>query len=214
MAIRELFSVVQSNVEVARDTTQLSNPYFLAGQLLARDTATGLARQANRANTAPVDTFVGISADDHSRTGATMIIPDPVGSTYVDANGVLQANNNGFYVATKRALLDFLDETVTNASDLTSGASGYQGPRRGAGIYTTPSGQFMTDQFAAVKTATTTTDSGTAYSFAPNDLLTFGAGVNAGKFVALNATTDGPVIARVDKYEAAANLLYITQLAV
>lgn len=212
MAIRELFSVIQSNFDVARDTTQLANPYFVAGQILARDGATGLARKADRANTSPVDTVVGISADDHARTGVTMIIPDPVGSTFVDSNGVLQANNNGFYVATKRALLDFIDEPVTNVSDLTSGATGYQGPRRGVGVYTTPSGQFVTDQFVAVKTASASTDSGTAYSFAPNDLLTFGAAANAGKFVALNSTTDGKIVARVDRYDAAAGLLYVTQL--
>jgi hypothetical protein len=213
MAIRELFSVVQSNGDVARDTTVLADPYFLAGMVVARDTTTGLIRKANRANTGPADTWVGLSADDHSRTGCTMIIPDPVGANYIDTNGNFVANNNGFYVATKRALLDYLDEPVTNVSDLTSGASGYQGPRRGVGIYTTPSAEFVTDMFVAVKTASsggTTADSNSAYSFLPNDLLTFGAGANAGKLVALNVVTDGPTVARVNKYDAAAGLLYIT----
>src|SRR6266700_2084224 len=105
MAIRELLSVLQSNADVSKSTT------FIAGMVLVKD-SDGLAIKADRASSASAphrtQDVVGLAADDHARTGVTMISIDPVGSTYVDTStGNLIANNNGYYVAPKRALADY-----------------------------------------------------------------------------------------------------------
>ena len=144
-----------------------------------------------------------------------MILADPVGSSYVDTSGVMQSNNNGFYTVSKRAIGDFQAENVNSVTNPTAGSSGYEGPRRGVGVYNTPGGQFVTDQFVAVITATISSDDTAAATFAPGDLLVPGAAGNAGKLVQLDAAafgTDGIVVGRVDSYDSAAGLLYFTQI--
>lgn len=209
MAIKELQSLVVETFPTAADTT------FYAGMVLARDSDgadAGLVRAADRAADTIAE-YVGFAYDDHARTGCTMIQPDPVGSTYIDPDtGAFEAYNNGWFVGPKRVLGDWFDEPVTNVTNLTAGASGYQGPRRGVSVLISPSGRFVTDQFAAVATSTATADSGTPIVFAINDRLTFGAGANAGLLVKIDEAADGPAIAKVDSYDAAAGLLYITQL--
>ena len=213
MAIRALNSVVVANYNTAAAAS------WQAGACLAINTSTGLAQLATRAasitDTAAFATFLGFSADDTARTGNTMILADPVGSSYVDTSGVMQANNNGFYTVSKRAIGDFQAENVNNVTNPTAGSSGYEGPRRGVGVYNTPGGQFVTDQYADVITATVSTDDTTAASFAPGDLLCPGATANAGKLVKLDPTaygTDGIVVGRVDTWDSAAGLLYFTQI--
>lgn len=214
MAIKELINVFPFNYPVAKDTT------FYSGMVLARDTD-GLVLKANRATVAHQSSaaIVGLSADDKAATGVTFIQADPVGSTYVDGSGVLQAANNGWFVGAKRGLADnaAFDETVTGVTDLTSGSTGYQGPRRGVGVYQAP-GQFVTDQFALYETndasSSSTADQALA-TFAVNDLLTYGSGTTrAGKLVKVqsSATNQGAVVAKVDRYDSAAGLLYITLL--
>jgi len=221
MAIRELNAVVVQNYDVAKDASfqagacLVQNPHKL--EVMPADRSLSATAYNTGTGAFPHDgnAFVGFAADDKARTGNTMIIPDPVGSSVVSADGTtFTANNNAFYVATKRALGDYQDESVSNVSDLTSGSTGYQGPRRGIGVFATPSGEFVTDQFVAVETSSGTADSGSAYVFLPNDILTFGAGANKGKLVHLagNATTHGPAVAKVRKYDSTAGLLYITQL--
>ena len=209
MAIKELQAVVVDTFPVA------ANASFYAGMVLARDSSgasAGLVRSANRASDT-VANYVGLSADDKARTGCTMIQNDPVGSTYVDpSTGNLITNNNGWFVAQKRALSDYYDETVTNVTNLTAGSTGYEGPMRGVGVFLSQSGRFITDQFVAVQTSSSTADSGSAHAFVINDTLTFGAGANAGKFVGLASSSHGPAIAKVDQYDTTAGLLYITQL--
>ena len=100
MAIRALNSVVVANYDTA------STASWQAGMVLARDTTSGQegkVRLAQRCNSATGVTggIAGLSADDTARSGNTMILADPVGSSYVDSSGVLQANNNGFYVVSK-----------------------------------------------------------------------------------------------------------------
>jgi hypothetical protein len=213
MAIKELINVFPFNYSVAKDTV------FYAGMVLARGTD-GLVVKANRATTAhqSVAAIVGVSADDKAATGVTFIQADPVGSTYVDGSGVVQAANNGWFVGAKRGLADnaAFDETVTGVTDLTSGSTGYQGPRRGVGVYQAP-GQFVTDQVANFQTndASTSSVADSAYtSWAINDLLTYGAGANAGKLVKVqsSATNQGAVVAKLDRYDSAAGLWYITLL--
>jgi hypothetical protein len=158
--------------------------------------------------------FVGFSADDTARTGNTMILADPVGSSYTDSSGNFVANNNGFYVVSKRAIGDFLAENVNGVTNPTAGSSGYEGPRRGVGVFNSPGGQFVTDRWSGVASTSLTADGG-VWSPAIGDLLTIAAAAgSAGKLVQLDpgATGDGIVVGRVDSYDSAAGLLYFTQL--
>ena len=215
MAIRALNTLVVANYNTAASAS------FLAGDCLflqSDGTVAAAYRSATGFTTLQqqLGKFVGFSADDTARTGNTMILADPVGSSYTDSNGVLQANNNGFYVVSKRAIGDFLAENVNGVTNPTAGSSGYEGPRRGVGVFNSPGAQFVTDRFstAAVSSAAQT-DGGSAWSPAPGDLLTVAAASgNAGKLVKLaNPGTDGLIVGRVDAYDSAAGLLYFTQLA-
>ena len=241
MALREIFSLVQANYDILA-TIQLH-----AGQAVMRDYTypTGMNiiaadRAALNASSVPVfnGAYAGILADDTARTGNTMIQVDPVGATYLSGAGSADgygnviypfvANNNGYYSAQKRALGDYQAEDVTNVSDLTSGASGFQGPRRGVGVYTSPSTVLVIDSvgYAQFHTSDTLTFGSYAWvdtawsgaeTFAPGDLLTVGTGSNAGKLIRIVTTSAtvgslGKAVARVDKFDATAGLLQITLL--
>ena len=159
--------------------------------------------------------FVGFSADDTARTSNTMILADPVGSSYTDATGAFVANNNGFYLVSKRAIGDFLAENVNGVTNPTAGSSGYEGPRRGVGVFNTPGAQFITDRWSGTASSTVSTDGGT-WTPAIGDLLTIAAASgSAGKLVQLDPAavqTDGIAVGRVDNYDSATGLLYFTQL--
>jgi hypothetical protein len=214
MAIRALNTLVVANYNTAASGS------WLAGDALfiqSDGTVAAAYRAESGFNTLnkQLGKFVGFSADDTARTGNTIILADPVGSSYTDSNGALQANNNGFYVVSKRAIGDFLAENVNGVTNPTAGSSGYEGPRRGVGVYNTPVGQFITDRFAAVASSTITTDGGT-WAPAIGDLLTVAAtSANAGKLVLLDPGaigTDGIIVGKVDNYDSAAGLLYFTQM--
>ena len=214
MAIRALNSVIVANYNTAATAS------WQAGACLMIN-ASGLVQKADRADSL-FDTlveqtgrFVGFSSDDTARSGNTMILADPVGSNYIDTNGVFQSANNGFYVAAKRAIGDFQSEIVNGVTNLSAQSSGYEGPRRGVGVYNTPGGQFVTDQYVEDLTTTVSADGGSYSTFAPGDLLVPGASANAGKLVKLDASaygTDGIVVGRVDSFDSAAGLLYFTQI--
>ncbi len=204
MAIRALNSVIVANYETA------ANASWHAGACLARDTSNvGRVVLADRASGAIAGGFVGFSADDTARTDNTMILADPVGSNYIDGSGVFQSNNNGFYVAAKRAIGDFQAENVNGVTNLSAQSSGYEGPRRGVGVFNTPGGQFVTDQFTTAATNAASTDAGTA-TYAPGAYLTVAVD-DSGKLVELTNKAHGPVVGIVDKYDSAAGLLYFTQ---
>jgi hypothetical protein len=224
MAIRALNSVVVANYDTAasaswqagaalrRDTTVTSSPTVaLATRVILAGGAIGVTGG-----------FVGFSADDTARSGNTMILSDPVGSSYVDNNGALVANNGGFYSVSKRAIGDFQAEIVNGVTNPTAaGSAGFEGPRRGVGVYNTPGGQFVTDQFKTASTASSVSasaaDAGTAV-YAPGALLTVAVD-GTGKLVELgvnqisNAAMGNtfPVVGVVDRYDSAAGLLYFTQ---
>jgi hypothetical protein len=214
MAIRALNSVIVANYNTAASAS------WQAGACLMIN-ASGLVEKADR-NNSIFDTlveqtgrFVGFSSDDTARTGNTMILADPVGSNYIDGSGVFQSNNNGFYVGAKRAIGDFQSEIVNGVTNLSAQTSGYEGPRRGVGVYNTPGAQFVSDQYVEDLTTTVSADGGSYATFAPGDLLVPGASANAGKLVKLDAAaygTDGIVVGRVDSFDAAAGLLYFTQI--
>ena len=216
MAIRALNTLVVANYNT------LSSASFFAGDALMISVTDGTVSAGYRAATGfttiaqQLGRFVGFSADDTARTGNTMILADPVGSSYTDSSGVLQANNNGFYVVSKRAIGDFLAENVNGVTNPTAGSSGYEGPRRGVGVFNTPGAQFITDRFSLANASSTSIlDGGSAWSPAPGDLLTVAAASgNAGKLVKLDEVgVDGLVVGRVDSYDSASGLLYFTQLA-
>jgi hypothetical protein len=203
MAIRALNSVIVANYDTA------ANASWHAGACLARDTSNvGRVVLADRASGAIVGGFVGFSADDTARTDNTMILADPVGSNYIDGSGVFQSNNNGFYVAAKRAIGDFQAENVNGVTNLSAQSSGYEGPRRGVGVFNTPGGQFVTDQFTTAATSAAGTDGSTA-TYAPGAYLTVAVD-DSGKMVELANKAHGPVVGIVDKYDSAAGLLYFT----
>ena len=213
MAIRALNTLVVANYNTAASGSWLAGDALfiqsdgtVAAAYRAESGFNTLAKQLGK--------FVGFSADDTARTGNTMILADPVGSSYTDSNGVLQANNNGFYVVSKRAIGDFLAENVNGVTNPTAGSSGYEGPRRGVGVFNTPGAQFITDRFSGTASSTITTDLG-AWTPAPGDLLTVAAAAgSAGKLVKLDDVgVDGVIVGRVDSYDSAAGLLYFTQLS-
>jgi len=215
MAIRALNTLVVANYNTAAsaswlagDALFLQNDGTVAAAYRAGNGFSTLQQQLGR--------FVGFSADDTARTGNTMILADPVGSSYTDSNGVLQANNNGFYVVSKRAIGDFLAENVNGVTNPTAGSSGYEGPRRGVGVFNTPGAQFITDRFSSVASTSVTLD-GAAGGWTPavGDLLTVASSsANAGKLAKLGTVgTDGVIVGRVDAYDSAAGLLYFTQLS-
>jgi hypothetical protein len=210
MAIRALNSVIVANYDT------LATASWQAGACLAINSSTGNVELATRAasitDTAAFASFVGFSSDDTARSGNTMILADPVGSNYIDGSGVFQSNNNGFYVASKRAIGDFQSEIVNGVTNLSAQSSGYEGPRRGVGVYNTPGGQFVTDQFTLSISSGVNADAGGTWTPAPGDACTFAA-AGTGKLVKLETMgTHGPMVARVDKYDSAAGLLYITMV--
>ena len=214
MAIRALNTLVVANYNTAASGSWLAgDALFLQSDgtvAAAYRSATGFTTLQQQ-----LGKFVGFSADDTARTGNTMILADPVGSSYTDASGVLQANNNGFYVVSKRAIGDFLAENVNGVTNPTAGSSGYEGPRRGVGVFNTPGAQFITDRFAAVASTSVTQDGASSWTPAVGDLLTVAGGsANAGKLVKLETVgTHGVIVGRVDNYDSAAGLLYFTQLS-
>jgi hypothetical protein len=116
MAIRALNTLVVANYNTAASAS------FLAGDALMISVTDGTVSAGFRAATGfttiaqQLGRFVGFSADDTARTGNTMILADPVGSSYTDSTGALVANNNGFYVVSKRAIGDFLAENVNGVT--------------------------------------------------------------------------------------------------
>ena len=214
MAIKALNSAIVANYPTAASAS------FFAGDALFIAPSTGFVSAAYRSAIGfstlveQMGRFVGFSADDTARSGNTMILADPVGSSYTDASGVLQSNNNGFYVVSKRAIGDFLAENVNGVTNPTAGSSGYEGPRRGVGVFNTPGGQFVTDRYAAIASTNINFDGAAAYTLLPGDLLTVaGSLAQAGKLVKLDDRgNDGPIVGRVDSLDSASGLLYFTQL--
>jgi hypothetical protein len=215
MAVREVYSLIQSN-EVIGGTTQLH-----AGAAVARNPSDGTLKAADRSSDTRGN-YLGVLADDTSRSGNTMALVDPVGATYIDGSGNFQDFTNGYYVATKRAILDYQDETVRNVANLVDATSGFASPRRGAAVYSSSSTILCTDQWASYKT----NDSGgsapytvadAAFSggdaYLTNSLLSYGAGANAGLFVLNTDTVRSLIVARFDKWaDAGQKLMQITLL--
>jgi len=216
MAIRALNSAIVANYDTYANAT------IFAGDALMLD-SNGKVIPAHRTHASfdsvpeMVGRFVGFSADDTVRSGNTMILADPVGASYVDSSNNLVANNNAFYVVSKRAIGDFLSETVSGVTNPTAGSTGFEGPRRGVAVFNTPGGQFITDRWAGVASSSLNGADGGTWTPAIGDLLAISGGSgNSGKLVQYSpvglANTHGIAVGRVDSYDSATGLLYFTQL--
>ena len=211
MAIYPYFTTTIINKDV------LTNSSFKAGMALVLD-SNGRAIKADSqllvfdSISQKYGKFLGFAASDHDISGNTIIIPDVVGSNYLDANYNFVKNENTEYSVAKRAILDHQDSAVSNfynASDPNILS------KRGIGVYNTPGDYFVTDQFVRVLHGDYGLDSTTLVDLNPGDLLTFGGGINAGKLVKVNVNSFGPdliVVGQVNKYVPATGLLYFTQV--
>ena len=156
--------------------------------------------------------ILGISAGDSNLTGNTIIVQDTVGNNYLDENKNFVNASNAEYLAIKRQLLDYADETVNEYYNMNFSPIP---KRRGIGVYSLIGDTFATDQFAAVLHGDYGIDGLDATTFSPGDLLTFGGGINAGKLVKVNINSFGPsvvVIGVVEKYSSTVGLLYFKHI--
>ena len=151
--------------------------------------------------------FIGFASIDHD-TNNTIIISDSVGSSYVDVNGVYYENINTHYASIKRSIQELSDESINkyyNLSD-TSNVS-----PRGVGVFNISGETYISYQFNNVLAYTLFADDTSTTTLNPGDLLTFGAGINAGKLVKIDTSGFGPnviVVGIVEKHDTASNLLY------
>jgi hypothetical protein len=210
MAIYPYFSTTIINKDV------LINSSFKAGMALVLDN-NGRAIKADSqlllfdSAAQKYGKFLGFATSDHDISGNTIIIPDVIGSNYLDSNLNFVKTENTEYSVPKRALLDYQDSAISsfyNNTDLNPTA------KRGVGVYNTPGDYFVTDQFVRVLHGDYGLDSTTLVDLNPGDLLTFGGGINAGKLVKVNIDSFGPevlIIGTVLKHVPAAGLLYFKQ---
>ena len=211
MAIYPYYSTTIINKDV------LTASSFKAGMALITD-SNGRAIKADSqqlisaSNTEKYARFLGFAASDHDISGNTLIVPDVIGSSYLDTNNRFVNNQNLEHSVPKRALMDLQDTAISNfynASDPNIIS------RRGIGIYNTPGDIFLTDQFLPVLHGDYGFDNTTIQTITPGDLLTFGGGVNAGKLVKVNVNSFGPgvlVVAIVEKYIPETGILYFRQV--
>jgi len=184
---------------------------FIAGMALALDTNCN-AVKADRANILFDDVleqtkrFIGFASGDHNQT-STIISSDPVGSNY-NVDNTFFNNNNSHFSAAKRSIQDFRDENINqfyNIFDATNKSL------RGVGVYNLQGEIFITDQYATKLAMTYGGDSFVDVVFSPGDLLTFGAGDNAGKLVKVDTSGNGPsviIVGVVEKLDSASKVLY------
>lgn len=152
--------------------------------------------------------ILGLAAGDSNLTGNTIIVPDVVGNNYLDSNKNFVEASNAEYIAIRRQLLDYADETINEYYNMNFSP---KPKKRGIGVYSLTGDTFATDQFKAVLHGDYGIDGTDTISFSPGDLLTFGGGVNAGKLVKVNNNSIGPdvvVVGIVEKYNSNIGLLY------
>lgn len=209
MAIFPLHNKHVVNVPVAISTD------FKAGSALMYDN-NGRAVLADRASfsfdslTEQRSKFLGFSSNDHS-TSSTIINNDPVGSNY-NIDSVFYDNTNAAYAAPKRSIMDFRDENVNNFYKISNNTLETM---RGTGVYNLQGEIYITDQFATKLAMTVAADSNVDVIFSPGDLLTFGAGVNAGKLVKADLSGNGPsviIIGSVEKHDSSSKVLYFRHI--
>ena len=199
------------NIHTVNYQTSITNE-FESGMALVLD-SNGIAVKADRSNVSynslyeQMSKFIGFSSGNHQYSG-NIIINDPVGSSYIDINSDYVPNNNGFYSVPRRAIAEFKDESISNVYNFLNSTTLN---RRGVGVYNLQGEIYVTDQFSLVESSFLDSDGTTPITLLPGDLLTYGAGVNAGKLVKVDTSIYGPsvlVIGVVDKFDTASNLLF------
>jgi hypothetical protein len=210
MAIYPLLTSSIINVDVLKASS------FKAGMVLVKDSNNRAIKADNQllsglSSREKLGRILGFSASDHDINN-TIIIPDLIGSSYVDSSNQVVYNSNVEYSVPKRGLLDLQDETISkfyNPSDTTITG------QKGVGVYNAPGDIFITDQFVPVLHGDFGFDSTTIVTISPGDLLTFGGGANAGKLVKVNVDSFGPdilVVGVVEKYIVSTGLLHFRQM--
>ena len=184
---------------------------FEAGMALVLN-SNGVAVKADRSSISynsmseQLAKFIGFASGNHQFANSG-IFCDPVGSNYLDSNNNFSENANGLYAAPKRSIAEFRDENISNTYNFLNSA---KSNIRGVGVYSLQGEIFATDQFASVESSFLDADGTSTISFNPGDLLTFGAGVNAGKLVKVDISEFAPTVLAigvVEKYDPGSNIL-------
>lgn len=210
MAIFTVTSNAVENVDIMISTS------FKAGMALMRDdNGRGVPADSQllvfKTLEQKAGKFLGFATSDHSAYSNTIIIPDVIGSSYIDnAYNYIRTENNEVSIS-KRGLVDNLNEGIPN---LYNPSDKNVISRRGLAVYNQPNNIFITDQFKAVLHGDYGLDGLDIIALNPGDLLTFGGGVNAGKLVKVNVNSFGPelyIVGIVEKYVSSTNLLHFRQ---
>ncbi len=189
----------------------LRSQAFKSGMILIRD-SNGYAVKADRSSFSldflneQSGKFLGFASGDHDLNN-NIILSDPVGGSYIDSNGRLIDNVNSHYGVYKRSIAEFSDENVSRYYNIFDSSSL---TRRGVGVFNLEGEYYITDQFSPVLALTFSGDGNSVVNLDSGDLLTIGAGVNAGKLVKVDTSGFGPsvlVVGVVEKYDAGTNLL-------
>ena len=184
------------------------NENFTSGMVLVIDSS-GNAIKADRSNVSynsifeGYGKFLGFASGDHTNI-SSVLMSDPVGSNYISSDNKFVDNVNSHYSASKRSISEFRDESV-------SGVLFSEYSKRGIGVFNLQGEIYITDQFARVESLFIDSDGTAQVNFNVGDLLTYGAGINAGKLVKVDTSAISPsvlIIGVVEKFDEASNLLY------
>ncbi len=211
MAIFTVTSNAVENVDIFVDVD------FKAGMALMRDDNGRVVKADNslifqKTLSQKIGKFLGFATSDHSSAANTIIVPDVIGSSYIDSSYSFIRTENNEVLITKRALNDNLNESLNkpyNASE------NMVISRRGLAVYNQPNNIFITDQFVRVLHGDYGLDYTTQIDFNSGDLLTFGSGVNAGKLVKVNVNSIAQeilIVGVVEKFISSTNLLHFRQV--
>ena len=154
--------------------------------------------------------FLGFASSDHDAFGNTIIVPDVIGSSYLDENRNFVRFENPEVAHVRRAIAEHLDPNYI-IDNPTYRPTVY---KRGIGVYNQQGEVYITDQFKPVLHGDYGFDGLDVQTINPGDLLTFGGGANAGKLVKVNVNSIGPdvlVVAIVEKYITQTGLLHFRQ---
>lgn len=188
------------------------NENFTSGMALVIDSS-GNAIKADRSNVSynsifeGYGKFLGFASGDHTNI-SSVLMSDPVGSNYISSDNKFVDNVNSHYSASKRSISEFRDESV-------SGVLFSEYSKRGIGVFNLQGEIYITDQFARVESLFIDSDGTAQVNFNVGDLLTYGAGINAGKLVKVDTSAISPsvlIIGVVEKFDEASNLLYFRHL--
>ena len=185
-----------------------ANESFTSGMALVIDSS-GNAVKADRSNISynsiieGSGKFLGFASGDHTNL-SSVLMSDPVGSNYISSDNKFVDNVNSHYSASKRSIYEFRDESI-------SGVLFSEYAKRGIGVFNLQGEIYITDQFARVESLFIDSDGTAQVNFNVGDLLTYGAGINAGKLVKVDTSAISPsvlIIGVVEKFDSASNLLY------